>query len=277
MTELLRAGGPTRDRAAVRAGQPPVESTTMSETAAAVQVPKAAEMVAAQLRRQIIMGERVEGEMLPSELELTQELGVSRPTLRQALRVLETELLITVHRGRHGGTRVNRPSPDVAGRYLGNVLLFQGTTLDDVHTARRLIEPAAVAALAGTVTPEQISRLRSLIARGRGDADVTRTRTLGEQFHTELVGMTGNAAITLFAQLVQNLISAHTERYEQHRKRIGGPSRAEELLDAHDHLVDLLEAGAAREAARSWREHVDQVHAVLGTTVDTTVVLDLEL
>jgi DNA-binding FadR family transcriptional regulator len=249
----------------------------MSEAAVAVQVPKAAELVAARLRRQIITGERVEGEMLPSEVELTHELGVSRPTLRQALRVLETELLITVQRGRYGGTRVNRPSPEVAGRYLGNVLLFQGTTLDDVHTARRLIEPAAVAALAGTITPDQIGELRGLITAGRGDTDVTRTRALGEQFHAALVGMTGNAAMTLFAQLVQNLISAHTDRYEQHRRRVGAPSRAEELLDAHDHLVDLLEVGAAREAARSWREHVEEVHAALATTVDTTVVLDLEL
>jgi GntR family transcriptional repressor for pyruvate dehydrogenase complex len=249
----------------------------MSEPTMAVQVPKAAEQVAAQLRRQIIMGERVEGEMLPTELELTRELGVSRPTLRQALRVLEMELLVTVHRGRYGGIRVNRPSAGVAGRYLGNVLLFQGTTLDDVHAARRLIEPAAVAALVGTITPDQIGELRALITAARGNTDVTRTRALGERFHAALVGMTGNAAMTLFAQLVQNLISAHTDRYEQHRRRVGAPSRAEELLDAHDHLVDLLEAGAAREAARSWREHIDGVHAVLRTTVDSTVVLDLEL
>src|SRR5437879_811212 len=95
----------------------------MAEPASvSVQVPKAAALVASELRRQIVLGERVEGEMLPPEVQLMAELGVSRPTLRQALRILETELLVTVHRGRNGGTKVNRPSSQVAGRYLGNLL-----------------------------------------------------------------------------------------------------------------------------------------------------------
>jgi GntR family transcriptional repressor for pyruvate dehydrogenase complex len=249
----------------------------MTEAVVAVQVPKAAELVAAQLRRQIITGERAEGEMLPPEVDLTAELGVSRPTLRQALRILETELLITVQRGRRGGTRVNRPSPEVAGRYLGNVLLFQGATLDDVHMARLLMEPAAVAELAGTITPDQLAELRELVMASREESDPVRIRAVGGSFHTALVGMTGNPAVTLFAQLVQQLIDAHTARYENQRQRVKEPSRAGELLSAHDRVLDLLEAGAAQEAARRWREHIEEVHTLLGRTLDTTNVLDLEL
>ncbi|HWN33241.1 MAG TPA: winged helix-turn-helix domain-containing protein, partial [Pseudonocardia sp.] len=99
----------------------------MSEPApaGALQVPKAAELVAAQLRRQIVMGERAEGELLPPELRLMTELGVSRPTLRQALRILENERLVRIHRGRNGGARVSRPSVRTAGRHLNNLLLYQ--------------------------------------------------------------------------------------------------------------------------------------------------------
>src|SRR5690349_20678096 len=143
----------------------------MSEPAAPA-LPKAAEVVAAELRRQIIYGERAEGEMLPPEAEMTIELGVSRPTLRQALRILETELLVTVQRGRRGGTRVNRPSPKVAGRYLGNVLMFHSTSLDDVHTARLLLEPAAIGELKNRPpSKEQIALLRDLVAQTRQETD----------------------------------------------------------------------------------------------------------
>lgn len=242
-----------------------------------VQLPKAAELVAAQLRRQIVLGERVEGEMLPPEVQLMSELGVSRPTLRQALRILETELLVTVHRGRNGGTKVNRPSPQVAGRYLGNLLQFQDVTLDDVHTARLLLEPSAIAALAGTLTPAQLAELRALVAAARDETDPAVRREVGGRFHTALVELTGNPALALFARLVQQLIDAQTARYDNQRQRRNDPSSAGHLLEAHERVIELLEAGAAREAARYWREHLDEVHDMLRRTVDTADVLDLEL
>jgi DNA-binding FadR family transcriptional regulator len=250
----------------------------MSEAAAAeVHVPKAAELVAAQLRRQIVMGERLEGEMLPSEPELVAELGVSRPTLRQALRILETELLVQVKRGRNGGTRVSKPSPDVALRYLGNLLLFQGTTLDDVHVARTLLEPTAVAALASTITADQVATLRDLVEANRTQTDPSALRDAGSAFHAKVVGMTGNEPLALFAMLVQRLLDGPLERYESHRTQQHLPSRAPAMLDDHGRLVDLLEAGATREAARHWRLHLDAVHETLKKTVDTTAVLDLEI
>jgi DNA-binding FadR family transcriptional regulator len=244
---------------------------------ATVQLPKAAELVAAQLRRQIVMGERVEGEMLPPEVQLMSQLGVSRPTLRQALRILETELLVTVHRGRNGGTKVNRPSAEVAGRYLGNLLQFQDVTLDDVHTARVLLEPSAIAALAGSLTPEQVAELRALVTAAHDATDPSVRRELGGRFHTALVALTGNPALALFARLVQQLIDAQTARYDNQRQRRGGPSSAGHLPEAHERVIELLEAGAAREASRYWREHLDEVHEMLRRTVDTADVLDLEL
>jgi DNA-binding FadR family transcriptional regulator len=240
---------------------------------AEVLVPKAAELVAARLRRQIVVGERIEGEMLPPEIVLCAQLGVSRPTLRQALRILESELLVTVLRGRNGGTRVNRPSAEVAGRYLGNLLQFERASLDDVHTARLLLEPAAVATLAGRLTPAQLDELRGLAAAVQREGDPPGRRAAGERFHTALVGMTGNPAVTLFTELVQRLIGAHAARFEQRRE----PSGTAAPLDAHDRVLELLRAGAAQEAARVWREHLEDVHARLRADLDTTRVLDLEL
>jgi DNA-binding FadR family transcriptional regulator len=249
----------------------------MSEPAAPA-APKAAEIVAAELRRQIVSGERAEGEMLPPEAEMTAELGVSRPTLRQALRILETELLVTVQRGRRGGTRVNRPSPKVAGRYLGNVLMFHSTSLDDVHTARLLLEPAAIAALASNPpTKEQIALLRDLVAQTRQETDFAALCAVGGRFHTELVRLAGNPPLTLFQELVQQLIDAHTARFENQRLRTKEPSRSKESLDVHEQVVDLIEAGKFTEAAKVWRDHLEFIHTRLAATVDTANVLDLEI
>ena len=74
-----------------------------------VKVPKAASLVAASLRRRIVLGDLGEGDALPNETELMRFYEVSRPTLREALRILETESLISVKRGARGGARVVRP------------------------------------------------------------------------------------------------------------------------------------------------------------------------
>lgn len=237
--------------------------------------PKAAEVVAAQLRRQIVLGDRAEGELLPPELKLMTELGVSRPTLRQALRILENERLVRIHRGRNGGARVSKPSVATAGRYLNNLLLFQGATLDDVHTARLLLEPAAVGRLAGQLDADSVAALRAQAsaARAASPADRVRMRRESARFHVMLVELTGNRSLALFARLVSGLLDGALERHDTARDE---PPSDDNLLDDHERVVDLIEAGAAREAARHWREHLEAAHRRLRRTVNTAAVLDPE-
>src|SRR5256885_7189092 len=71
-----------------------------------VRVPKAAELVAGHVRSQIVRGELSEGDALPPESALMEQFDISRPTLREAFRILESEGLITVRRGARGGARV---------------------------------------------------------------------------------------------------------------------------------------------------------------------------
>src|SRR5690349_3670465 len=93
-------------------GGPDGEGLASSE----VRVPKAAELVAARIRRQIVDGDLPAGTGLPPEAELVARYGVSRPTLREAFRILESERLVTVRRGVKGGALVQSPSLDVATR-----------------------------------------------------------------------------------------------------------------------------------------------------------------
>src|SRR3546814_10423999 len=89
--------------------------------AEAVRVPKTAELVARQIRNAIIRGELVDGDTLPAESHLIAEFEVSRPTIREAVRILESEGLVTVARGARGGARVSSPNYEMVARAAGKI------------------------------------------------------------------------------------------------------------------------------------------------------------
>src|SRR5579859_3651515 len=113
-----------------------------------IRVPKAAELVVAELRRQIIRGELADGDPLPPEPDLLARFGVSRPTIREVYRVLESESFITVRRGAKGGAWVRPPPLEVAARYVAFTLEYRGVTVRDVYDARAALEVPSVGKLA---------------------------------------------------------------------------------------------------------------------------------
>src|SRR5450631_1036397 len=130
-------------------------------------VPKTAELVARDLRSKIVRGELKDGDTLPSEGELVTRYSVSRPTLREALRILESEALLTVTRGSRGGPRVHLPDPRLAARHFGLVLQSRATTLAEIYGARLLIEPSCVHLVAGTARRGALADLNAIIDQER--------------------------------------------------------------------------------------------------------------
>ena len=115
---------------------------------APIRSPKTAELVAGTLRRMVVDGQLKEGDFLPNEAELMSHFGVSRPTLREAVRVLESERLVEVRRGSRTGARVRVPGPEIVARPAGLLLELSGATIADVMVARAAVEPMAVRLLA---------------------------------------------------------------------------------------------------------------------------------
>src|SRR5271169_443317 len=132
----------------------PLAPITASENNGAVRSPKTAEIVADTLRRMIVDGQLKDGDFLPYEADLMAHFQVSRPTLREAVRVLESDRLVEVRRGSRTGAKVRVPGPEVVARPAALLLAISGTTLADVMTARMGIEPYAARLLAenGTAT-----------------------------------------------------------------------------------------------------------------------------
>src|ERR1700712_2146403 len=89
-------------------------------------VPKTAEVIASQLRRQIVDGRLDPGDVLPPENQLAERFGVSRPTLREALRILETQGLLLTQQGSRFGIRVQAPRTDAIAVTAGMVLEYHG-------------------------------------------------------------------------------------------------------------------------------------------------------
>src|SRR5690242_18409866 len=87
---------------------------------------KTASRVADVLRRGIVLGQLQPGSALPQELALTEYFNVSRPTLREAFRILEAERLLEIRRGAHGGPYVRQPESEVAANYAGLMLQMNG-------------------------------------------------------------------------------------------------------------------------------------------------------
>src|SRR3954452_18570152 len=132
--------------------------------ATTVRSPKTAELVAGTLRRMVVDGTLKDGDFLPNEAELMAHFGISRPTLRDAIRVLESERLVEVRRGSRTGARVRVPGPEIVARPVGLLLELSGATIADVMVARAGIEPMAARLLAESGTVDAFDELDKMLA-----------------------------------------------------------------------------------------------------------------
>ena len=104
------------------------------------------------MRHKILSGEYPVGHSI-REAELIEEYQISRPTMREALRLLEQEQLLIIHRGSHSGARVRLPDASLAVRSVTTLLHIRGATLADIYQARSIFEPPAA-----RLTAENTSR-----------------------------------------------------------------------------------------------------------------------
>ncbi|HVW41809.1 MAG TPA: FadR/GntR family transcriptional regulator [Amycolatopsis sp.] len=231
--------------------------------------PKTAEIIAGSIRKQIVSGELNEGDTLPSEIELMQQFGVSRPTLREAFRILEAEALVSIRRGSRGGAQVTAPSLSVASRYVGLLLQMSGTTIGEVYEARALLEPIAASLLAARRTPDVIKQLTAVVDRMNGlkaafengtetDASTqAKWSGLSWRFHELVVECTGNRALAAQWGVLRDVMRTHIN--SQVARSWEQPEMRETLrktVRSYARLIKLVDAGDAAGAEQHWRTHM---------------------
>jgi DNA-binding FadR family transcriptional regulator len=241
-------------------------------------VPKAAELVADHIRSRIVRGQLAEGDALPPESELMAQFGVSRPTLREGLRVLESQALISVHRGARGGARVRVPDVDVAANYAGLLLQVNDTTIDDVLRTKWILETAAVGLLAERPLRSRLAGLRAVLEEEEQALDDLHAFSrAAHAFHVELIRATESNTLTLLASMLDNITDRHATAVTNMQDPHPGtrPMWRTKTHAVHTRLVDLIERQESSEALELWRKHVRDTHRALLTSVDATTVLDL--
>ena len=224
--------------------------------------PRSAQVLADEIRGRIVNGELAPGALLPKQDALAAEFGVSGPTVRASLNILETEGMITVRRGRLGGAVVVGPGVDTVATTLDQLLRSRNVTLHDLGAALRELEPVAVSLCAGradrldTVVPV----LRDIQDRARDCFDdIPKFSKMLEEFHKQLLALCGNKTVisTIGALeaiwIAQAAVStAELDRYyelpDRDDRRHG--------LDDHEVLLRLIERGDVEGALREARAHM---------------------
>jgi DNA-binding FadR family transcriptional regulator len=243
----------------------------------AVRLPKAAEIVARTLRRKIVTHELQADDPLPPEDQLMSEMVVARTTVREALRILESEGLVVVRRGAGGGARIRTPAVPMVARYIGLLLQYEGATVEDVHRARVMLEAPAAGLLAERADPDVVAALRRALA-DEADAldDPARLSRAHGRFHQQVVQLTGSHTYEVLSSVANRIIQAQADRFVAAH---GDEKATQEGLAvahrAHARLVDLVAAGAAQDAEDLWRRHLEAGDAHLLSAHGAHSVLDL--
>jgi DNA-binding FadR family transcriptional regulator len=241
-------------------------------------VGRAADVIARQLRRRIIRGELTEGDVLPSEADLLTQFAVSRPTLREAIRVLESESLVVVKRGSRGGIEVSVPRVEKAAHYAGLLLEYRQATTADVFTAAAAIEGPCVAMLARNRSAGDLKRLREAVGAERDvSGDAGQLLELQNEFHRLVIDMAGNQTLTVLSDVLRHIIELATQSYVDVD---GGssPSSAAGAATAtrtHAKVVELIADKDAAGAEALWRKHILATSARLRSSGVAGSVVDL--
>jgi GntR family transcriptional regulator, transcriptional repressor for pyruvate dehydrogenase complex len=232
------------------------------------------QLVADELRRLIVSGQLSEGESLGREPELIERFGVSRPSLREALRILEAEGLITVVRGVYGGVVVHEPDHRMTARTASLVLRARNVSLADVFDARAELEPLAAKSIATKRNRRAaVAELSHLIEKEEASIDDPGGFGLANaEFHERLVALAGNQTLAIVAEMLNEIVVRAVAAVSKGDDAMGSVSSRRRGLRSQRRLLELIAGGDASSAEEHWRAHMAVVGRVmLGQQASTVV------
>ena len=229
--------------------------------------PRLAEIIAASLRDDILSGRLKEGDLLPRQEHLFKEFRVSLPAVREAMRILETEGLISVRRGNVGGAVVHLPTPERTAQMISMVLQSRGTTPDDVSGALLNLEPvcARMCAARPDRLTEVVPALRAAVeAQQAHFDDVANWNHNARRFHEAIVATCGNETMIVVIGALEAIWSAHESYVWEEAQPDDDDSPDSPMasktrraaLRAHEKLLAAIEDGNEERAAAVSASHL---------------------
>jgi DNA-binding FadR family transcriptional regulator len=218
---------------------------------APIAVTRASSSIADQIRQAIVTGKLTQGSRLPPERELAEQFGVSRVTVRDALRALEAMGLLEVRVGARGGAFVTVPSGSIMGQTMSDMMMMSALTPEDIVEARLVVELGTVTLACARGTDDDIALLRAHCEMARDKlATGTYNRELSWEFHALLVASIHNAAVAGLTQSFRSTLSMHPIRSRE------GARAHERTVEEHTRIVEALEGRDGLAARTEMARHL---------------------
>jgi GntR family transcriptional regulator, transcriptional repressor for pyruvate dehydrogenase complex len=217
-----------------------------------VDVPKASDVLARELRERILSGELVEGTALPAERELVKQTQMSRATVREALRILEVQNLIRVRAGRAGGAFVQRPSTKSMANSVSMMIRGQRIRLADLMETREALEPFCAELAARNRTDDDLAVLdRANRDIADPDADLPAFLQANLDWHVGVAMAGRNELLIGFMIALSHAIYTGTENAAFVDDDVRAVTHR-----AHKSITNAIRSRDAEAAGRRMRRHV---------------------
>lgn len=205
--------------------------------------------IVAHIRDALFAGELRSGDVLGSEGELSKRFGVSRMSIRDALRTLEAMGIVDIKMGSKGGATIARGHSERFADALAIQLVLIGVSKGDVLEARAAIESMAARLAAKHATPEDKQHMADLLDEAAlQTASPSETQRLGEEFHMAIARASHN-----------NVLAAQLKAFEDvlwQPDNLPDEKKARRILQVHSAIYEYIDSGEEGEAGESMAEHL---------------------
>jgi DNA-binding FadR family transcriptional regulator len=213
------------------------------------------EVVAERLRQRVVLGDLQPGERLPNEAALATDFGVSRATVREALRVLAAQSLIRTSKGAGGGSYVTLPSVDGVSDFVESSITIlsdaEDVTLEELLEARELLEVPAARLAAARRSEEELERLRDAIPDEPLRLGTQRQFVYNQDFHLVVIEACRNALLAIAVQPVFAVLQRNLAR-----SKLG--ARFHRTINEHHRAIAAaIEVGDADTAGDEMYAHLE--------------------
>ncbi|HEV2512142.1 FadR/GntR family transcriptional regulator [Bosea sp. (in: a-proteobacteria)] len=214
-------------------------------------VPKASDMLAHQLRERILAGEFHEGSVLPNERDLASHSGLSRTSVREALRILEVQGIIAVKTGRNGGSVVQRPNREALERSLTLYIRGHRVRMESLLQTREAIEPSAAALAAQYRSEEELAQLELLHRQLEASYDDIATfRTVNIEWHLAVITASHNELLLAFYNAISDNIHEASSLKDFHSVDVRSG-----VIEIHRRINEAIRKQDAPAAFRRMQRH----------------------